>query len=332
MYVFRHSFSILVFSAICMAIIVASSTLTWERSEQLTNKSKEAQDASASESYFTDVNYYVFDNGKSSLQLDAKELTVNSLTERVGFLSPIGVVFTDRGEPVYYSAKRGVLVQKSNILTLTEEVRLRLDNSTLDSDNLIYDLKNDKINGNGSVRTTSRSIDGQDVIKVESNRVIAWPRQQKSTYLGNVKGKIERPKVYEENVDFRSEKMSLDMVKSLVNLNGNVYFKKQQLRAHSRRGEIFLENYNKRLKYFVLYDDVKVVEKVMLEGLNSSSFDRKAFSEKLEGMMSEGRIILTGYPKVFQQGDVIKGNRITLRENNEIVEVDDANTSFHLKQ
>ena len=127
-------------------------------------------------------------------------------------------------------------------------------------------------------------------------------------------------------------KMKMDIVKSLVNLEGDVFLIKQQLKANSRRGEIFLENYNKKLKYFVLYDDVKVVEKVMLEGINSSSFDRRAFSEKLEGMMSEGRIILTGYPKVFQQGDVIKGNRITLRENNEVVEVDDANTNFRLSQ
>ena len=315
-----------------MVIIVTSSTLTWERSKQLTNTAQEAQDASNSESYFTGVNYYVFDNGKSSLHLDAKELTVNSLNQRVGFLSPIGVVFTERGEPVYYSATRGVLVQKENLLTLTEEVKLRLNNSTLNSDKLVYYLAKDKIKANGSVKTTSRSVDGQDIIKVEADKVFAWPRLQRSTYTGNVNGKIERTKVYEENVDFKSQKMSLDMVKSLVNLNGNVYFKKQQLSAKSRRGEIFLENYNKKLKYFVLYDDVKVVEKVMLEGLNSSSFDRKAFSEKLEGMMSEGRIILTGFPKVFQQGDVIKGNRITLRENNEVVEVDDANTNFRLKQ
>lgn len=47
--------------------------------------------------------------------------------------------------------------------------------------------------------------------------------------------------------------------------------------------------------------------------------------------MSENKIILTGYPKVYQLKDVIKGNRIILREDNEVVEVDDANTNFILK-
>ena len=77
---------------------------------------------------------------------------------------------------------------------------------------------------------------------------------------------------------------------------------------------------------------MKVVEKVKLEKDGSvSTFERRAFGEKLEGMMSESKIILTGYPKVFQQNDVITGNKIVLRENNEVVEVDDANTNFILR-
>jgi lipopolysaccharide export system protein LptA len=59
---------------------------------------------------------------------------------------------------------------------------------------------------------------------------------------------------------------------------------------------------------------------------------RKAFAEKLEGLISEKKIILTGLPKVFQQKDVIKGNRITIRENIETVEVDDANTNITLER
>jgi len=58
---------------------------------------------------------------------------------------------------------------------------------------------------------------------------------------------------------------------------------------------------------------------------------RKAFGERLEGFTSLDRLVLTGYPKVYQEGDVIKGNKITLRINNEVVEVDDANTRFKLK-
>ncbi|OFZ68803.1 MAG: hypothetical protein A2451_14970 [Bdellovibrionales bacterium RIFOXYC2_FULL_39_8] len=115
----------------------------------------------------------------------------------------------------------------------------------------------------------------------------------------------------------------------MINLDGDVYLKKQEVEAWGRRGEIFLENYNKKLKYFVLYDDIKLEETLTVG--KDTLLTRKAFGEKLEGIMSEGLLFLTGYPRVFQGKDVIKGNRIILRQNNQIVEVDDANTNFHVK-
>ena len=114
-----------------------------------------------------------------------------------------------------------------------------------------------------------------------------------------------------------------------MTLIGNVKLIKQGLTALSREGEIFMDNYNKKLKYYTLIDDVKLTEKVKLE--DGSSFIRTAVAEKLDGLVAEEKNILTGFPKVFQQGDVITGNRITIRENNQVVEVDDANTDFILK-
>ena len=73
---------------------------------------------------------------------------------------------------------------------------------------------------------------------------------------------------------------------------------------------------------------MKLREKVIVKG---TRLERKAFAEKLEGVMSEDRIILTGFPRVLQGGDVIKGSRITLIENNELVEAEDANTNFELR-
>jgi len=110
-------------------------------------------------------------------------------------------------------------------------------------------------------------------------------------------------------------------------MQGNVSFKKDNLDAQANRGEVFLENYNKRLKYYALYDDVRLQESLINNG---NPMTRKAIAEKLEGITGEKKIILTGYPKVFQGRDVIKGNRIIIRENIETVEVDDANSSITL--
>ena len=47
--------------------------------------------------------------------------------------------------------------------------------------------------------------------------------------------------------------------------------------------------------------------------------------------MNERKVVLTGFPKVIQDKDIIKGNKIILRENSESVEIDDANSSMILK-
>lgn len=114
-----------------------------------------------------------------------------------------------------------------------------------------------------------------------------------------------------------------------VELKGQVTFKKGNLDASSNQGTLFLENYNKKLKYYSLSDDVRLQETLSLDG---KPLTRKAFAEKLEGIISERKVILTGLPKVFQERDVIKGNRITIRENIETVEIDDANTNITLER
>ena len=60
--------------------------------------------------------------------------------------------------------------------------------------------------------------------------------------------------------------------------------------------------------------------------------ERKAFAEKLEGFAQDEKMILTGYPKVIQGEDVIKGNVIHLYQQNEVVEVLDNDSSFKLKE
>ena len=45
-----------------------------------------------------------------------------------------------------------------------------------------------------------------------------------------------------------------------------------------------------------------------------------------------GKILLSGAPRVEQGDDIIKGYQITLRENVEMVEVDDSQSSFSLKR
>src|SRR5690606_20122020 len=96
-----------------------------------------------------------------------------------------------------------------------------------------------------------------------------------------------------------------------------------------RKAELFFQNYNKSLKYFVINDDVKVTETL---NTPQGVVQRRSFSESLEGFGSEKKMILSGAPRVEQGKDVIKGYRITIRENAELIEVDDAMSDVQVKR
>jgi lipopolysaccharide transport protein LptA len=181
----------------------------------------------------------------------------------------------------------------------------------------------------GSVKTNSFDPKTNDQILINSDYAMYRPHEQFFEYQKNVKGNIQRKRKYEENVSFTTDLLTLSMLRNQVEMKGNVTFKKGNLDASSNQGVVFLENYNKKLKYYSLSDDVRLHETLIM---GSKTVVRKAFSEKLEGLISEKKVILTGLPKVFQENDVIKGNRITIRENIETVEVDDANTNITLER
>ncbi|MCY4495522.1 MAG: hypothetical protein OXB92_16885, partial [Acidimicrobiaceae bacterium] len=168
---------------------------------------------------------------------------------------------------------------------------------------------------------------GGDQIELRGGKALFRLRQEEIQYWEGVSGFVKRERVYQQGLEFRSNKINLKMIPGKILAEGNLWLKRQGLAARGRRGEIYLGGERKKLKYFVIYDDVRIVEKV---NLRHRSFKRRAFCEKLEGLMDQDKMILTGYPKVFQLNDVVKGNRIILRENNEVVEVEDANTRFKI--
>lgn len=286
------------------------------------------------ESYFKVVDYYLLDSGKPFLQLEARELTISGQNSVVVGFDPNGVIYrkSEKGqdqEPIFFSAKnsRGLMTNKE--LYLEKDVDVKVANSNLKSDKMNIYNSGKHIEADGNVRTHSIDPKTSDQITITSNFAIYRPEQEFFEYQRNVKGLVQRKRQYEESVSFTTDLMTLSAPESLVEMKGNVAFKKGNLDASSNKGTVFLENYNKKLKYYSLSDDVRLQETLVMDG---KPMVRKAFAEKLEGLISEKKVILTGLPKVFQGRDVIKGNRIIIRENIETVEVDDANTNITLER
>lgn len=297
--------------------------------DRFSNNMDDSADSLASESYFKRADYYLVGKDKSNFHLFSDELIHNQSLRQLILTGPNGVVFSKTGEPIYYSSESGFYDVARKFLHLNRSVVVRSRTATIHSDSLKYDDENKLVSAKGDVFSKTQNYDQFYEVRINSDELDYFPERELMNYRGSVDGKIERKRLYEAPVFLKADKMTFKMIEKMATLDGNVSIKKQGVTALSRSGEIFLENYNKKLKYFALYDDVIVKELVKPPG--KKSFERKSYSEKLEGHNSEGKIVLLGYPKVYQHSDVLKGNIIILRENSETIEVDDANTNFKLR-
>ena len=286
------------------------------------------------ESFFKNVNYYSIDHSLPFIELESNELSLSSNDGVVIGFNPKGIIYRyDKSgtelEPIYFQSKNSRALTKTKDIYLTDEVEIKMTDTNLLADKVSILKDGELLNANDHVKTLNTSGKNNDQILVNADSAVYRPQEQYFEYRNHVDGVIKRKRLYEESLSFKTDLLTVEGIKSLATMTGNVSFKKDNLDASANRGDVFLENYNKRLKYYALYDDVKLQERLLHAG---KPLLRKAFSEKLEGFISDKKIILTGLPKVFQEKDTIKGNRIIIRENVETVEVDDANTNITLKK
>lgn len=287
------------------------------------------------ESFFKFATYYSVENSRPLLELESNELSISNTDGVVVGFDPVGAIYrfeknTNKAlEPIYFKSKNSRAVLKKKEIYLENDVEIKTTNTNLKAQKISILSGGDVLYANNNVKTVSVVEKSNDEILINSNSAVYHPKQEIIEYHENVDGLIKRKRLYEENISFKTDLLVFSSLASLIELKGNVSLSKPNSDALAHRGEVFLENYNKRLKYYALYDDVRLQEKLLNDG---KLLLRKAFSEKLEGFMSEKKIILTGLPKVFQGRDVIKGNKIIIRENIESVEVDDANTNITLEK
>jgi lipopolysaccharide export system protein LptA len=246
------------------------------------------------------------------------------------FEIPRGVYnYQAKNKTIKYSADQGLYKKKNEVLTLLGTVKVNSDEAQYFADKVKYFFKKDLIVGNGNVKFEGEDLKSKDHVVINSESMRAKPEAQLSKFKGNVSGSMQRKKKYEGKTTFSSNELLLDGNKSLANLIGNVHMKRETYDITAGKADMYLENFNKSLKYFVLNDDVKVSEKLQT---NEGVQERKAFAERLEGFGREQKMVLSGAPRVEMGKDVIKGYRITIRENVDLIEVDDAMTDVQMKK
>jgi LPS export ABC transporter protein LptC/lipopolysaccharide transport protein LptA len=281
---------------------------------------------------FTEISkleYFHLKGSNPQMSLSAEHMKSQN-EEFAEFNLPKGIYnYQEKNKLIHYQADQGIYQKNRELLILSDNVKVHSEESDYQADHLKYYFKKDVIVGKGNVKFEGDDPKSKDFISIQSDFMRAKPQAQVSRFKGHVQGSMQRKRKYEGKMTFSSSEFEFDGNKSLANLTGGVHLKRDNYDITAGKGDIYLENYNKKLKYFVLNDDVKVLEKLQTkEGYQ----ERKAYAERLEGFGSDQKMVLTGAPRVEMGKDIIKGYRITIRENIDLVEVDDAMSDVQVKR
>lgn len=275
------------------------------------------------------LDYFNLKAGEPILSLKASEM--KSLGEdSAEFSEPHGIYhYRNERNSLKYRALEAFYQKKEGSLKLLGDVELIDEQGKYEGKELTYFFDKDLIIGVDGIQFDGTDLKTGDKFFISANKLQAYPKQNISQFEGRVEGKLTPKKKLQVPMEFNAEFLKLNKNESRGDLWGGVRLNRGNYLITGGKAKLFFQNYNKNLKYFVLNDDVKVTETLRTpEGI----VQRRSFSESLEGFGAEKKMILSGAPRVEQGKDVIKGYRITIRENAELIEVDDAMSDVQVKR
>lgn len=314
---------VLSFLTLSVSLIIISSNISTRK------KSESGQRLARQESVtkFKKMSYFLLDNGKEQVTFDATELNI---VDEIffEFTKPVGLYNTNT-QPFSFESDEGTYSIKSGTFNFKNSVVISNATSEYQADTMLINGPSNFVQASGNIKAKTTDQITKDQILVNASKMSSWVNENRTIFEGNIKGLIKRKRSYEKGLNFESDVLEFIGKESQLNLSGNVKLKRNSYDLRANKAEIFLENFNKRLKYYALYDDIELTERFRD---SSGVFQtRRAYSEKLEGFISSSKIVLSGAPRVEQKNDIIKGNQITLREKVQLIEVDDSKSFFRLK-
>lgn len=276
-----------------------------------------------------ELQYFHLDQGQPSLSLAADAM--RSLGEQLAsFERPRGTYASgEQKETMTYQALQAEYVKARGSLRMLGDVNLEQQGSKYRAAELVYYHRKDQLYGKGGVSMEHMMQKTGETINITAVSMKARPKKKWASFKGQVDGKVSPRLKFQAPLILKSEEMELQGLKGEIGLKENVFFQRGGMKVTARNGDIFLEQANKKLKYFILNDDVKVTENLL--DANGKPMVRQAFAERLEGF-GQDKIVLSGAPRVLQGKDVMKGYRITMREKLEFIEIEDAMSDVQVKK
>ena len=273
--------------------------------------------------------YFLVQGGTPQVHLQGDEGVVPSdPNESLDVSVPRGEIYQVNSDNFHYQALKGQLFSHEQKVYLQEQVLLKNPTSQLTGEKADYHFETKIFNIADNVHGVHRDEVKKQTLKIDAAQGQGLLGQDTYIFRHNVSGVIERDRKFEAPVFFRAQLVEAKMPENIIYLTDAVWIKQNRLEGEGLRGEIFLENYNKKLKYYGLYDDVRLKQNPLPGTLNGKI--RYAQGERLDGFFQEKKIVLTGNPRLLQGGNAIRGTEITFFEDTDVVEAINSNSNIDL--
>src|SRR5690606_22314274 len=141
--------------------------------------------------------------------------------ESVEFTAPIGTLYHEH-KPIDFSSHSGSYQFKKEELELVGEVVIENVEGTHHSDDLFYKLSKGELLARVNVKSFFTDKETGDKMVLESSRMKVFETEERLSFKGNVKGKLERKRKYEKGYEFSANALEYLGKESFMELQGDV--------------------------------------------------------------------------------------------------------------
>lgn len=271
------------------------------------------------------VKLFRVNSSKKELKIFSEKLKTDAEYKVFLLEKPQGKLSLGKKKPLFFQGREGEYFAEGKKIVLNAG-ELRWEEGELKAKSIEYDGKKESFLARKNVRSYFKIK--KDVLKIRSQYLSLDMVKKKALYRQQVVGALKL-NTAEGDINFKCHQLEVWEKQGVIKLKGDVTLSKGNLNAHAHKGSIF---YNKKRKVEGYELEENVLLKQYLNNQSNVQVERKAYAEKLIGDMAQGKVVLKGNPRVVQEGNTIKGKRITLYEKQESIEIDRSISNIVLEE
>ena len=275
------------------------------------------------------VQYSVVEKGLKQWMVLADQTVVYEKSNLVVSDNVQMTMFDPQEKETHIDGDHAYFIMGSKSIAVEGKIKVLFpDNFWLRTERAQYTATDQRISSVDSFYGESKQEDGE-IIKIWGNGFLGNKSTPELNILDNARVQsIEH--TTKEITDVRSDRATINREKKY----GDFLMASTDRFVESNKGTLFVKSKNQHISYdskqkqvqaMIANQDVTIQETDPEKGQNGMKYST---SQKAEFFTNPNKIILSGYPSVYQKNDTVTGEMITVFRDKNLVEVTDAN-AYH---